>query len=79
MPLGVFFLSGYIDKELIDMAYFSSKMYWNVSGFFMKTCIFWRSLESPLQGTVEYPQHMSTWRNKKNILLIKLTYFLFLH
>ena len=37
------------------------------SYFFMKTC-FGYSLEAPQRGASnEYPQHMFSWRNKKNI------------
>ena len=51
-------------------ALFSIQKFWYFSYFFMKTCCGY-SLEAPRQGASnEYPQHMFSWRNKKNIYWI---------
>ena len=54
-----------------DKVLFSSEKYWYLSYFSTKKICCGYSLEAPRRGASnEYPQHMFSWRNKKNNMWI---------
>ena len=54
------------EKKVLLLFFSKNMLCWYFSNFSMKTTL-WYSLEASQWGTSnEYPQHMFSWRNKKN-------------
>ena len=78
--------------EWHDLFFFQAKSI--IFSYFSAKLMLWVLIRNTFQGTSEYPQHMVSWRNKKNIYLVSpliqkckllffmqnvLIFFLFLH